>query len=487
MSILFERKHHLVSEKTPIWERTNRAVSGGHKYVCEALIPHTSEPKEEFQERKDRCAYFNYPRRISSLISQFVFSIDPTRTDADEAIVSDWSRTGTPANNVMRQLAMLVNCHKYAWLLVDMPAVKADAKVNLEDKQTQKIRPFVRALSALSVPDWCEGEDGSLEWAIVEETYIDKTNPEVDPVKCTRRRLWTKTEWKLYQKRSDEPEVKEIDKGTHNLGRVPLIKVVEPENVTCFGGHWFEDVVNISDAMLNHESEAQMNIIKQMFGLLVVSESVVLSAKKDVDDATGIEKLSQLIGRSCALWERPDEKGIIRYVSPSGSETAEIRSEIKELKAQLYDTVGLAIQSTSREAQTAESKAWDSNNVQRFLSERSEMLEDAEREAWKIMNLWDNEIKIPSVTYNRDFAVVDLKTAVDALLNIDNFATGDEFRREVSRAALELLHKVKRVAPEVRKIIEAEINEYIKPVLPIPEFDPNGVDGSGNSNDNAQQ
>ena len=148
--------------------------------------------------------------------------------------------------------------------------------------------------------------------------------------------------------------------------------------------HWFEDVVRVSDAILNAESEAQMNIRKQMYGQLVVSESYARHAGDAVDDAElspekKNKEMAARLGRSYALWETETEKGLTRYIQPDGAITAEIRAEIRNLKEELFDVVGLAMQSKSREAQSAESKAWDSHNVQQFLSARATMLEQAEQ------------------------------------------------------------------------------------------------------------
>ena len=61
---------------------------------------------------------------------------------------------------------------------------------------------------------------------------------------------------------------------------VPLVELIEPDGFGIEANHWFEDVVRISDAILNNESEAQMNVVKQMFGMLVVSENFQRGASK---------------------------------------------------------------------------------------------------------------------------------------------------------------------------------------------------------------
>jgi hypothetical protein len=251
--------------------------------------------------------------------------------------------------------------------------------------------------------------------------------------------------------------------GEHGLGKVPLVHAVEADGFGMDANHWFEDIVRISDAILNNESEAQMNIVKQMFGLLIISENFVRSTRQpqintdSFDDNDSSPKYSHILARSAAIWESTDEKGISRYISPSGTETSHIREENINLKKEMFDIVGMAVQRESPSSQTAESKAWDHQNVKQFLVSRVDILEQAEVKCWEMMHQWDPTIKVPEVVYNREFAIVNLKESIDALLGLNSIAAGGEYRKEISRAAVSMLEKIKKIAPEARKTILAEI------------------------------
>ena len=463
-SYIFTRQHSKVIKYLDFFIRAALAYSGGKAYIEEALIKHVSEVDPEFDERKTRAYYFNYPQKIARLITQYVLAKHPDRTNADSELIEDFSRTGLRTNEVMRQASTHLNCYGMAWLLVDNVSFSGD--LDMETKKTGRIRPYCRALPPLSVPDWSYGADGLLEWAIVEEMSEIKSDPFDKPTTVTRRRLWTRTEWKLFE-RADKSDVILKAEGTHNLGIVPLIQIEEVDGFGMGANHWFEDVVRVSDAILNAESEAQMNIIKQMYGLLVVSESFRNSDFTSTND-DGEEKFSHVLARSAALWETQEEKGVSRYISPSGAETATIRAQIKEMKKELFEVVGLAIQSESREAQTAESKAWDHQNVSQFLAGRAEMLEQAESKAWEIMHLWDKTVSIPDVSYNREFAVMDLQNSVTALLSLSTIQAGDEYQREIARVALNIMDRIKPIDPEKKSVIEKEINN-ITDIVPTPE------------------
>ncbi|MDD3117697.1 MAG: hypothetical protein PHQ27_00835 [Victivallales bacterium] len=452
-SAVFTRRHPLVHQYQSVWNRCRDAYSGGREYLEHALIKHVSEVSLEFEERKQRAYYFNYPRKVARIIAQFLLAETPQRTHADPALIEDFSRSGLRTGEVMRQVATYINCFGMAWLLVDMP--RFSGELDLSRKQREGIRPYARALNPWEVADWAYAPDGRLAWALVDEWSIDRSDPFTTPEPRRRRRLWTRDNWQLFRQEADGRVTLE-ETATHRLGEVPLIRCEEADGFGMHANHWFEDVVRISDAILNAESEAQMNIIKQMFGLLVVSESFRAADFSSRDTAEG-EKFSHVLARSAALWESPEEKGITRYISPGGTSTEAIRNEITNLKRELFDVVGLGVQHDSDVAQTAEAKAWDHYNVSQFLLSRVDMLEQAEAKAWELMHRWDPSVPVPFVSYNREFSIVDLKDSIAALLNLNAFAPTGEFRREVSRAALKLLARIKKIAPEVQARIEAEI------------------------------
>lgn len=454
---VFRREHPKFAAARETWLRSKAAYSGGRDYIDAALIKHVSEIDMEFEERRRRAYYFNYPRKIARLISQYIFSAEPQRKKADLDTIEDFSRSGLRANEVMRQFSTMLNVYGAAWMLVEMPDFEGE--LDHGRKQQERIRPYAVALSPLSVVDWAFGRDGMLLWALVEESICCAADPFAPPTAKLHRRLWTRDQWMLLEK--TQGGVQMIGQGEHRLGIVPLIRCEESDGFGMDANHWFEDAVRVSDAILNNESEGQMNIVKQMFGLLVISENFARSTKtleSDLADKTAGRKFSHILARSAAIWESPEEKGISRYIAPSGAETACIREENLNLKKELFDVIGLAVQKDASIAQSAESKAWDQQNVRQFLATRADMLEQAEMQVWKIMNIWDPSISVPEISYNREFAVIDLKDSITALLGLKDIDAGEEYRCELARTAVSLLEKIKKISPQTRKEIFAQID-----------------------------
>lgn len=458
-SYLWKRENPFYSLHKEIWERSRAAYSGGADYIEAALIKHISEVDLEFAERRRRAYYFNYPRKIARLITQYVLSEEPRRRNIIPEIEEDFSRSGLRTNEVMRQFSTMLNVYGTAWLLVDMPEFAGE--LDPERKKREKIRPYAMTLSPLTVVDWSYAPDGALSWAVVAENGIHAENPFIPPVRFSRRRLWTRNEWYLFERDGDTGHIVLKNSAVHGLGRVPLIRGTESDGFGMDACHWFEDAVRISDAILNNESEAQMNAVKQMFGVLVISEGFARSARQtvagDTADAPG-QKFSHILARSAAIWESTEEKGISRYISPSGIETQTIRSENLHLKKELFDVIGLAVQKDNNLEQTAESKAWDYQNVKQFLVTRADILEQTELLAWNLMHCWDRSVEIPEIIYNRDFAVTDLKNSVEALLGLEQIHQSPEFKKEIARSAVVLLEKINKITPAVRRKILEEID-----------------------------
>ena len=111
--------------------------------------------------------------------------------------------------------------------------------------------------------------------------------------------------------------------------------------------------------------------------------------------------------------------------------------------------------------QSAESKAWDHQQVCQFLLNRVDLLEQAELAAWRIMNLYDPTVTIPEIAYNRDFSIADLKESIASLLELRNINGGDEFQKEIARAAVTLLSRYQKIDPQRRKLIYDQIENLI--------------------------
>jgi hypothetical protein len=334
-----------------------------------------------------------------------------------------------------------------------------DGEIDLARKSAERIRPAVRALSPLEIVDWGEGSDGLLNWVIIEEHDLLDAGPFLPSVNVTRRKLWTRDRYYIFERDGVTGRIAMPVSGRNPVGMVPMVFMTEADGFRMGNGHYFEDVVRISDAILNNQSESQMNLVKQMFGLLIISDSFARGARRDPAEniSSSGSRFSHVLARSAAIWESPEERGISRYISPSGTDTAAIREENQMLKRELYDLVGMAWAPDLHRAQTAESKSWDFHAVRQFLASKVDLLEQAELKAWQLMHQMDPSVPVPGVMYNRDFSIPDLHSSVESLLGLKELFHGPEFQRELAETALVLLDKVRKIPAEARERIRSEI------------------------------
>lgn len=461
---LFRRTHSDYRKNRSVWEKSRAAYIGGADYIQSTLIRHISEIDLEFAERVRRAYYFNYPRRIAQLITQYIFAAEPQRIGADAELLEDFSRTGARTGDVMRQFSTMLNIYGKAALLVEMPFFEGE--IDFERRKKECIRPFARALSPLEAVDYAYGSDGKLEWLLVEEENLQKSDPFAPEYRVRRRKLFTRDEFMIIERSALNSPVRCIFRQKHSLGAVPAVIAGDVDGAQIGGGHYFEDIVRISDAILNNESEAQMNMIKQMFGLLVISDSFARGTiPLSIPDADGNQqKFSHVIARSAAIWETPEEKGTSRYISPGGADTRCIREENLSLKKELFDLVGMAAQNESRLLQSADSKAWDHHHVGQFLAAKAELLEQCESAVWDIMRLYDRSLEKVRVAYNRDFSVTNLESSIRALLDLDKFCNSQTYHQEIAATALFLLEKLKKIDHVTKESILKELAENSKGV-----------------------
>ena len=98
------------------------------------------------------------------------------------------------------------------WVFVDMPELQEDF-IDLKTKKDGNIRPYVRAVPPMAVPDWSFGETGELEWVVLEEYVTKKSNPKIEPELWQRRTLYTKDYWQKFERKLYDEGFKGQDMG----------------------------------------------------------------------------------------------------------------------------------------------------------------------------------------------------------------------------------------------------------------------------------
>ncbi len=470
---IFRLEHPHYTANLPQWKKNRAAYDGGRPYIALALIKHLAEFKEEYEERKLRAYYFNFPRRVVRLLTQYVLSVRPTRENADPDISEDFDRAGHRVDEVMRQFSINLRIYGVAWLQIDMPSF--DGPVSKAREQSERLRPYCFAPSPENIKAWAYGDDCRLLWVCTEESFWHQPDPFRKGENITVRKLWTRTDCTTVRvPEGGRAEVSGYFE--HNLGCVPFIRKTEADGYAIGSSHWFADIVGISDAILNNESESQMNVVKQMFSLLVLPETFVSGARQRIQEmAADIqtsekqeeyirEKLDLIIARGVAITESAEARGTARYITPPGIEIEQIDAKNARLIKQLYSLCFLSTDKDTKLVESAEAKQWDFQAIEQQLVTHADILEQSEYEAWEIMAKWSPSLKLPKLNYNRIFAVFELTESISALLELYGMNQQSEtYQRECGKAAVALLNRIRQMPQETVETILKEIDAAENP------------------------
>lgn len=496
-ALIFNRFNCFWKANLDTWREALSAYNGGREYLEDALKQHPSEMDEEFQNRLDASYNLNLIKYAVRNFGDYIFNTEPRREFDKkskalcETVERDFDRQRQHANIVMRKAFDFKNLCGLVWLFVDAPAV--DGNVITERTRNELgFRPWCSVLSPFMVPDWCFGESGELEWAIIEEYITKKSDPTKLPKLVKRRTLYTREYYQRFELELVTFESKDVNTTlqvfapvSHNLGVVPLI----PFSDILFDPNFFKpeiaDILTISKAVQQGESELLTNILKQTYGQLVLpcsSQNLVSRIKSRLAESIGtsfdptdpsiakvIEREFNLIlSRTKAIFEDGEEdKGISRYIQPSGANIASIMEHDDRLISLVNKLMGLVVGVSTTQRASAESKAADYVGLAAQLRNISSKLQELEGRVWDLFRRYDGAIAPPILTYNKDYDLHDFKSIMTGIVELSNINGGSEYNRQLKRTATKAMNSIHAIDDKTYRTILEEIradSEADKPI-----------------------
>ena len=491
---MFERESSYYTSKKALWLKALRAYNGGREYIVKTLTQHPSETEEEYKDRVAHAYNINLIKYSTNRFGDYIFSKPPRREGANKEIVDDFDRQKKSVNAVMRQIFDYHTLCNLVWVLVDMPVVYGEG-IDLKTKQQQKIRPWGKALSPLSVPDWEFDAYGELEWVIIEELFVRKSDPYALPENIKKRTLYTKDYYQTFEatighelsgasiltpltqltSSNVHTGLRVSEKFPNKLGKVP----VKPYTTLLFNEHFnhpaVDDMLTIADAVLAGESELLTNIIKQTYGQLVLPSSTshlvsriksrLAAADPDIDFTSedvvhAITQAANLqISRTKAIFEEPEEHGIARYIQPDGATTESIMNHDDRLITIMMKLYGFLVGVHTTQKASAESKSVDNVSLAAQLTSIASGLQELELGIWQLFNEFDKSIQIPTVHYNTDYDIHELNAMIMAITELLNINAGDNYQKQVKRAATHILDSLHHIDDKVYEEIMVDIKQ----------------------------
>jgi hypothetical protein len=475
LKALISRRHPEYEDRLAHWQLLEQTYEGGRDWYGANIFQYIKEGMREYADRVQRAYRFNHSREVVDLLNKYLFKQVITRndTDAPASVKAFWSRAtrnGLGIDDFSRQISKKASIFGRIGVVVDNTS-NGEA-MSLADLKETGYQTYAYIVTPDQMLDYSWDDQGELNWILIAEAYRDDGDPLTSTGDVmTRYRLWTKTEWRLFEEVREGRRVviKEVGQGMHKLGVVPVIladNVITDEQYTVPA--LIEDIVYLDRAAANYLSNLDAIIQDQTFSQLAMPAQNVLPGSDNYTTLMdmGTKRVFLYDGES---GQQPF------YLSPDPKQAQIILAVVNKIINEIYHTVGLAGERTKQDNalgidnSSGVAKAYDFERVNALLSAKASSLESVENRIVALVALWNGEEKSvtdPLVSYPRNFDTRGLYDEFDIAARLMLIEAPDSVRQEQMKLTIDKLF------PQLAKDLKAKMLADLKNWPPEP-VDPN--------------
>jgi len=415
------------------------------------LFQHKKELDADYQNRLIQSYYYNYCAPIVDIYTNHLFKQPIIETFGNiegtlELRNNNIDRMDNSIQEFRINACSLAQIYGHCFALVDMPP--AGGEVNLEQRMVNDQFPYITLYHPQSVLNWSLDRFGRLNWIILSETVDgnqDFASANKNQGCTTSYRVWTKTDWYLY-----DSDFALIETGGHALGIVPIVTVYNKPSKkvrNMLGISEIADIAFIARDIYNSLSELKQILRDQTFAFLALQ-----------GDSTEYDELSLGIGKGLLY---PRETNAPQYISPP-AENAEVyfkhidRQIEKMFQLAKLEAGSVAPEGESAGSQSGVSKKWDFNQTNSTLSQKASHMQDAENKIWNLFAKWEGEKEFDgSISYPNEFSMQSLMDDLVEAQELMKVNVGKKANQEVKKAIVK--KKFPRISDEDMEEMQAEI------------------------------
>lgn len=466
-SIISTRIHPILSERLTQLRLNLLAEEGGKPYITSRLQRFPSESDLSWRgdftnsvvPRRDRAFLTNYISRVVARIVSTVYSQGVEREGIDPAFAVDATKTGETITRFWKSVGRKFIPGQWAWVQVDRgspgidPTTGLPAVRSIAQRKAEGDRIFFALWDSTEVKDWRFGPDGKPEWVLTEEVMLDNSDPFQEVQSATVRTLWGKGQGVRYGINASG----EVTETPFELSAdvCPFV----PIGVPSAKPYWMDDLERLQASILNLDSAHHENLIKTVFPQLILPSGIIseIMAKSDrsFDDA-----LELIRGIEYPLLETVESNGQTRFITPNASDLAAIPTEITRRRTELFELVGQNVSQETRMVASAESKAWDHEELGRSLADYAELFEEAELKAVALAVALDSTFPPYVPKYPRQFDLPNLDADTNVIERLE--ATGGlppTMLRELAKSKVKILRRIVQIPDDTIRKAMAEIED----------------------------
>jgi hypothetical protein len=481
---LIERRHPDYRTHIDHWAFLEKTYEGGRDWFPNNIFRYIKEGDQEYADRLNRAYRFNHSREVVDLLNKYLFKQEIVRndTDAPQSVKTFWkasTRTGLSIKDFAKQVSKKCSIYGRIGIIVDNTA--EGPVVSRADEAIQNFKTYAYIVTPQQLLDYAYDDSGDLLWALIAEVKRDDQDPMTSTGKQREQyRLWTRTDWQLYEEVQGPKKAKTIqlvDYREHDLGVVPLIladNIISEELYVTPA--LIDDIAYLDRASANYLSNLDAIIQDQTYSQLAMPAQNVLPGE---DNYT---KLLEMGTKRVFLYD--GEGGAAPfYLSPDVKQAQIILGVINKIINEIYHTVGLAGERTKQDNalgidnSSGVAKAYDFERVNALLAAKAESLESIESRISKLVALWNGESEFAGsddcyVEYPRNFDTRGLYDEFDIAARLMLIEAPDTVRRQQMQTVIDKLFP--QLAKDLLAKMQAELKDWpVDPTL----IDPNSPEG----------
>lgn len=444
---LVEGRHPEYDENIAHWNFLEETYEGGREWFPDNIFRFIKEGDVEYKARLARAYRFNHTKQVVDQVDKYLFKMPIARNeeDAPDAVQRFWecsTLSGLDIDTFAKRISNLTSIYGRIWIVVDSN-IEAGTVKTIQDEKDAGGKVYAYFVRPQDMLDMSYDDMGQLNWVLVREYKRDDANPlNSSRTMLERFRLWTRTDWTLYETQVQRGKVKyvEIDKQPHELGLVPILAAdhtFSEEQYEAPG--MIDDIAYLDRAVANYLSNLDAIIQDQTFSQLAMPAQGVLPGEE------GYDKLIQMSTKRVFLYNGESGSAPF-YLSPDPKQAELILQAIGKIINEIYHSIGLSSErskeSSSVDNASGIAKTIDFERVNSLLSAKARALQLTERNIVRMVNLYagtsgDSNIDADElVTYPLEFDVRSVYDEFEIAAQLMLLSAPDEVRREQMRLVI---------------------------------------------------
>lgn len=412
------RRHAELDKRDYIYRLIDNSYVGGTQYTSkDYLFRYPKETKYSYECRKKRAVYFNYVAPLLDLLVGFLFGTDPERSKIESIKeLIDNAGYGKSLDSLMRIVA-LYSLKYPTGILVDSPSFDQSQIQSEADRRDAGLNPYCLIYKPMQIRDFYYDEFNVLKWVLLDNSYVEKSDPIAEELAIKIYRLWKEKAWfdfYIVSQKDDannfisekydirinkKDEVVLIDEGNYNLLYIPFRFINWRDADSDFIGESFvEDIALINQSVFNTASYMDEMVAAGTFKMLTYQTET---------GEMPPELKSGGVGNLYAVPYAPgmNEPGFI------GADLQNVQpflDSLTYLVVQMLKKVGVDTDDEKAFIKSGIAKKLDFEKVKTLLTAGATEMENTEKWIFQTAGLWQGSKIDPEIKYTKDFMNDDI-------------------------------------------------------------------------------